>query len=62
MNTVNPGEFDRTAEPRVNETQHPTHASKLIVQALNAIAANVSFIELASDKGHDAFLPVPAAP
>ena len=26
------------------------------MHALNAVAANVSFVEIASDKGHDAFL------
>ena len=26
------------------------------MQALNAVAANVSFVEIESDKGHDAFL------
>lgn len=26
------------------------------MHALNAVAANVSFVELVSDKGHDAFL------
>jgi len=35
---------------------YPTHGSKEIVQALNAVAANVSFVEIESDKGHDAFL------
>ena len=35
---------------------YPTHESKAIVQALNAVAANVSFVEIDSDKGHDAFL------
>jgi homoserine O-acetyltransferase/O-succinyltransferase len=35
---------------------YPTRDSKAIVKALNAVAANVSFVELASDKGHDAFL------
>ncbi|MCH2037062.1 MAG: homoserine O-acetyltransferase [Rickettsiales bacterium] len=34
----------------------PTSESKLIVHALNAAAANVSFIEVQTDKGHDAFL------
>jgi len=29
---------------------------RAIVHALNAVAANVSFVEIASDKGHDAFL------
>jgi homoserine O-acetyltransferase/O-succinyltransferase len=34
----------------------PTAESRAIVRALNAAAANVSFVEIASDKGHDAFL------
>jgi len=34
----------------------PTEESRAIVRALNAAAANVSFIEIATDKGHDAFL------
>ena len=35
---------------------YPTKESRAIVQALNAVAANVSFVEIDSDKGHDAFL------
>ncbi len=35
---------------------YPTRESRSIVQALNAVAANVSFVEIDSDKGHDAFL------
>jgi homoserine O-acetyltransferase len=35
---------------------YPTRENRLIVQALNAVAANVSFVEVTSDKGHDAFL------
>jgi homoserine O-acetyltransferase len=35
---------------------YPTRESKAIVRALNAVAANVSFVEVESDKGHDAFL------
>ncbi len=35
---------------------YPTRDSLEIVRALNAVAANVSFVEIASDKGHDAFL------
>ena len=35
---------------------YPTRGSRLIVQALNAVAANVSFVEIETDKGHDAFL------
>src|SRR5499427_9435851 len=34
----------------------PTRESREIVHALNAAAANVSFVEIESDKGHDAFL------
>ena len=34
----------------------PTSESRKIVHALNAVAANVSFVEIESDKGHDAFL------
>jgi homoserine O-acetyltransferase len=35
---------------------YPTRESREIVHALNAVAANVSFVEIDSDKGHDAFL------
>lgn len=35
---------------------YPTRESRDIVQALNAVAANVSFVEIDSNKGHDAFL------
>ncbi len=35
---------------------YPTRESKEIVQALNAVAADVSFVEVESGKGHDAFL------
>jgi homoserine O-acetyltransferase len=35
---------------------YPTSENKAIVRALNAVAANVSFVEVESDKGHDAFL------
>ncbi len=34
----------------------PTPQSRTIARALNRAAANVSFVEIASDKGHDAFL------
>jgi homoserine O-acetyltransferase/O-succinyltransferase len=34
----------------------PTSESKALVHALNAVAANVSFVEIETDKGHDAFL------
>jgi homoserine O-acetyltransferase/O-succinyltransferase len=35
---------------------YPTREARAIVQALNAVAANVSFVEIETDKGHDAFL------
>lgn len=34
----------------------PTSESRILVRALNAVAANVSFAEITTDKGHDAFL------
>jgi len=34
----------------------PTAQSRAIARALNQAAANVSFVEIESDKGHDAFL------
>jgi homoserine O-acetyltransferase len=34
----------------------PTSESRALVHALNAVAANVSFVEIPTDKGHDAFL------
>ena len=34
----------------------PTVQSRAIARALNHVAANVSFLEVVSDKGHDAFL------
>lgn len=38
-----------------SDWHYPTAYNKQIVHALNAVAANVSFVEIASDKGHDAF-------
>jgi homoserine O-acetyltransferase len=35
---------------------YPTAESRAIARALNGAGANVSFVEIASDKGHDAFL------
>jgi homoserine O-acetyltransferase len=35
---------------------YPTAENRAIVHALNAAAANVSFVEIETDKGHDAFL------
>ena len=34
----------------------PTSESRAIVHALNAASARVSFVEIVTDKGHDAFL------
>ena len=34
----------------------PTRENRAVVHALNAVAANVSFVEIETDKGHDAFL------
>jgi homoserine O-acetyltransferase len=34
----------------------PTPESRALVHALNAVAANVSFVEIPTDRGHDAFL------
>ena len=34
----------------------PTRESRALVRAMNAAAARVSFVEITSDKGHDAFL------
>ena len=34
----------------------PTEESRAVTRALNRAGANVSFVEIASDKGHDAFL------
>ncbi len=35
---------------------YPTAESRTVARALNGAGANVSFVEIASDKGHDAFL------
>ncbi len=35
---------------------YPTSASRAIVHALNAGGASVSFVDIATDRGHDAFL------
>ena len=35
---------------------YPTRESREIVQALNAVAANVSFVDIESNNGHDSFL------
>ena len=35
---------------------YPTSESRTVVHALNAVAAKVSFLEIVTDRGHDAFL------
>ena len=35
---------------------YPTAESKAIVRALNSVAANVSFVDVVTNQGHDAFL------
>jgi len=35
---------------------YPTAESRAVARALNGAGANVSFVEIGSDKGHDAFL------
>jgi homoserine O-acetyltransferase len=35
---------------------YPTAENRAVVRALNAVAANVSFVEIAADWGHDSFL------
>ncbi|SNY90796.1 homoserine O-acetyltransferase [Cohaesibacter sp. ES.047] len=39
-----------------SDWHYPTSGSRLLVHALNAAGASVSFVEIESDKGHDAFL------
>jgi homoserine O-acetyltransferase len=34
----------------------PTPESRELVKALNAVGANVSFVEIETDQGHDSFL------
>jgi homoserine O-acetyltransferase len=54
--------FQRSADVRfcvmsfTSDWLYPTAESRLIVRALNAVGARVSFVEVESDKGHDAFL------
>jgi len=56
------GEAFRDAETRfcvisfTTDWLYPTAESRKIVHALNSVAANVSFAEIESDNGHDAFL------
>ena len=40
----------------ISDWLFPTAQSRAIARALNHVAANVSFVEIKSDKGHDAFL------
>ena len=52
----------RGAETRIcvisftSDWLYPTSENRAFVRALAAVAANVSFVEVVSDKGHDAFL------
>ncbi|WP_319532494.1 homoserine O-acetyltransferase [uncultured Cohaesibacter sp.] len=39
-----------------SDWHYPTSGSRLLVHALNAAGASVSFVEIETDKGHDAFL------
>jgi homoserine O-acetyltransferase len=54
--------FERAADMRfcvmsfTSDWLYPTAESRQIVRALNAVGARVSFLEIESDKGHDAFL------
>ena len=56
------GAFERAADVRfcvasfTSDWLYPTPESRQIVRALNAVGARVSFLEIESDKGHDAFL------
>ena len=45
-----------SSPPSPRDWLFPTSESRALVRALNAAAANVCFVEIASDKGHDAFL------
>ena len=42
--------------PSPRDWLFPTAENKRIAHALNAVAAKVSFVEIKTDKGHDAFL------
>ena len=44
------------SSPSPRDWLFPTAENKRIAHALNAVAANVSFVEIKTDKGHDAFL------
>ena len=54
--------FARAAQVRfcvmsfTSDWLYPTAESRQVVRALNAVGARVSFLEIESDKGHDAFL------
>src|SRR6185295_8893916 len=39
-----------------SDSLFPTTENKAVVRALNAAGASVSFVEIATDRGHDAFL------
>ena len=42
--------------PFTSDWLFPTSESRELVHALNAVAANVRFVEIATENGHDAFL------
>jgi homoserine O-acetyltransferase len=56
------GAFQRARDVRfcvfsfTSDWLYPTNESQAIVRALNAAGARVSFVEIESDRGHDAFL------
>lgn len=56
------GAFERAGDVKfcvmsfTSDWLYPTPESRQIVRALNAVGARVSFLEIESDKGHDAFL------
>ena len=53
-----PTSFTRipTSSTSSSDWLYPTNENKEIVIALNACGANVGFVEINSDKGHDSFL------
>ncbi|CTQ58545.1 homoserine O-acetyltransferase MetX [Roseibium album] len=58
---VLPNAFEKTATrfcvmSFTSDWLFPTSESRRVVKALNAVAANVSFVEIESDRGHDSFL------
>ena len=62
MGSRGPGAFRGARDVRfcvfsfTSDWLYPTAESRSIVRALNAAGARASFVEIESDKGHDAFL------